>query len=212
MAYAIPNYGTLKTEIADELDRDDLTSKLPRFILQVEARVNADCRVPDMETVAEAQAEAETISLPSDFLAMRSIHLEGTPDRPLKALSPNAVPVNYTGTSGTPVAYVQRGKAAIQLVPPPSASTNIRMHYYASVPSMESDTASNWLLLKWPNLYLYGACAAAAAYLDDRAKTDLWGGLFENELARLIEMGKRDRYGSGPLAPSTVTQVWSARC
>ena len=174
--------------------------------------MNSEARHPDMETVSEAQAENETMALPSDFLAMRSIHIEGAPDRPLKALAPNAVAVNYTGTTGTPVAYVQRGRGSIQLVPPPAKAITLRLHYYAHVPSMESDTASNWLLLKYPNLYLYGALSVAAAYLGDEALLNRYGSLFEVEIARLIEVGKRDRYGSGPLAPSTITQVRGARC
>ena len=67
------NYATLKTTIANYLARTDLTDQIPEFIRLAEDRLRRDLRIRPMLKVATASTTAgdATVSLPSDFLAMK---------------------------------------------------------------------------------------------------------------------------------------------
>src|SRR3954470_10100503 len=88
---AIPDLDTLKSTVADWLDRDDLNSKVPIFIQFAESYFNRELRTPEMEKTALFSAEGEDTPLPDDYLAMRAIYIEGSPDQPLRAMSPTAL-------------------------------------------------------------------------------------------------------------------------
>ena len=65
---AFSNYTELQTSVADWLDRDDLTARIPDFITLAEARFNRLLRIRSMETEAEQVTVAGTrsYSLPTD--------------------------------------------------------------------------------------------------------------------------------------------------
>lgn len=211
-AGAIPSYTDLQNEVNSWLDRDDLAAKVPTFIAMVEARINRDLRLPEMEHETDLSAKGETVALPDDFLAMRTLYIEGSPDRPLRAMAPNAVAANYNGAAGTPTAYVQNARKSLQLVPPPTGDLLLRMRYYKRLEPLSDSNPRNWLLMYHPGVYLYGGLAYATAFLQDKEAVALWASAYEEEIAGIESAAKRDRYGSGPLSPSTVSQVRGAKC
>ena len=83
---AFTSYTTLKSTIADYLARSDLTTQIPDFIRLAEERLRRDLRIRQMLKVATANtiADDSTVSLPSDFLAMKDLHLDTTPVRVLQ--------------------------------------------------------------------------------------------------------------------------------
>lgn len=210
---AISDYDELLSTIEDWLDRNDLTARIPGFLRLVEARVNADYRMPDMEALVDLDFEGETANLPTDFLAMRSIHVEGT-DSPLRGMAPGAVPINYNGNSAaTPDAYVLRGRSVIQLVPPPSDELVCRIHYYKPVTPLTDLVKNNWLLEKYPAVYLFGALYYASMFLADSEAENRFRPLYQFNLDQMEMHSVRDRWGGGPLsANSTVRQVTRGRC
>ena len=78
---AITNYGELKTNVADWLNRSDLTSVIPTFIDGVHSKLNRDLRVRQMVQRATASVDAEYSALPADFLEIRDIRLNTDPAR-----------------------------------------------------------------------------------------------------------------------------------
>ena len=74
------DYTTLQATIADYLARSDLTTQIPEFIRLAEDRLLRDLRIRQMIKVATASTTAgdATVSLPSDFLAMKDLHLNYT--------------------------------------------------------------------------------------------------------------------------------------
>ena len=55
---AINTYSTLQTAVANWLDRDDLTARIPEFIALAETRINRALRIRAMETVSTAISTA----------------------------------------------------------------------------------------------------------------------------------------------------------
>lgn len=207
---AIPDLDALISTAQDWLDRDDLDAKLPVFIQMAEAMFNRELRSPQMERTATGSATEEDTTLPEDYLAMRAVYEEGSPDRPLRGIAPSAIRQGFDGSTGVPVAYCLVS-GGIRLIPPPSASVLLTMDYFARITPLSVYAPSNWLLEQHPDAYLYGTLFNAEIYLDNATRAAQWKGLLDQVIDRINRTSRNDRYGAGPLVPNTVVQVWSAR-
>lgn len=212
-AAAIANRDDLKTWIAEEVDRDpaDITDNLDKWILMAEARFNRDLRCPDMERTVTGSAVAEDTPLPNDYLAMRAIYEEGSPDRPLRGIAPSAIRQEHDGTSGTPVAYALVS-GCIRLIPPPSSTILITMDYWAQIDSLTVAEPSNWLLEKHPDAYVTAVLFHYYRWSKDRDSAVDANSLCQGIIDQINRASVNDRYGAGPLVPNTVRQVRGARC
>ena len=87
---AISNYTELQTAVANWLDRDDLTARIPEFISLTEARFNRILRIRAMETEADQATVAGTRSyaLPSDYRQMCTVHLTTNPITAMSYITP----------------------------------------------------------------------------------------------------------------------------
>ena len=101
------NFGELKTEIADTLNRTDLTSVLPTFIKSGHAKVNRELRTRQMIQRATASIDSEYTQLPSDFLQVRDIRLNTDPIKNLELITAEQQnPVSYTHLTLPTTPYV----------------------------------------------------------------------------------------------------------
>ena len=75
---ALSTFSELKTEIANYVDRSDLTNQIPTFIKLAEARINRLLRVRIMETVKIISliSGVKRYPLPSDYLQLRTIQYD----------------------------------------------------------------------------------------------------------------------------------------
>ena len=77
---ALSTFSELKTEIANYVDRSDLTDQIPTFIKLAEARINRLLRVRIMETVKiiSLVSGVKRYPLPSDYLQLRTIQYDAS--------------------------------------------------------------------------------------------------------------------------------------
>ncbi|MGJ3630220.1 phage adaptor protein [Sphingomonas sp. MMS24-JH45] len=107
---AITNYAELVVEIRDLMDDADYSQQaIDRALRKAEAEFNRTLRTPEMETRVVLSITSELTPLPNDFLELRYIFSEGSPDTPLKSMSPAGMLSAYSGVSGTPQAYTIEG-------------------------------------------------------------------------------------------------------
>ena len=209
---AIPNLDTLKTTLADWLDRDDLADKIPVFIQMFEAEANRILRTPEMEHTVTFSVADEDTPLPDDYLAMRAVYREdGTADSLLRGMSPTAIKADYSGATGTPQAYALVS-GGIRIAPPPADEELLTMDYYRQIEPLSVVAPSNWLLEKHPDAYLYGTLYYAEAYLDNAVRASQWRSMLDITFERINRSSRGDRYGAGPLVPNATRQVRGARC
>ena len=78
---AFTNYSAFVTVVNNYLARSDLTAQVPDFIQLAQTRLSRDLRTEKMLQVAIAAITSGdgTVSLPSDILEVREIHLQGNP-------------------------------------------------------------------------------------------------------------------------------------
>lgn len=208
---SIGNYDDLVEKVALWMDREDLLARVPDFVALLEARLNRILRVPEMETATILQAGTERTDLPLDFLQMRSLHVEGARDRPLRAMAPGGASETYSGRAGCPIAYSVAGRSLV-LAPPPEEAVALAMAYWQRIPSLSEITPTNWLLEQHPDIYLYGSLVQAEAYLANDERVGLWKSAHDEAIGELQQAGQRARWGAGPLIPNTVHQTRGARC
>lgn len=210
-AGTIGTYADLREKIELYLDRDDLADRIPDFIALLEARVNRVIRSVNQETRVTWVTGDESYSLPEDFRKLRKIYIEGSPDRPLREISPQAAAQQFSGATGTPQAYYIEGRT-ITFAPPPSISTTYGVTYWTRIEPLSADNDNNWLLEEHADIYLYGTLLEAAVYIRDADAVALCSEKLDAALGELQQMSRSDRWGAGPLAPNIIRQTRGASC
>jgi hypothetical protein len=200
----ITNYSTLKSTIADYLNRQDLTAQIPTFIQLAEADMNTRLRTREMIVRATTTNDDEFVRLPLDFL--ESINLQLTDGQsPLRFVTlDEADIINKRQTYNAPTFYSLMN-GAIELVPPPATGDDveIEMVYYGKIPALSDSNTSNWLLLKAPDVYLYGALVHAAPFLMDDQRISVFGSFYSQRIEALNDESQKSLHSGSPLVART---------
>jgi hypothetical protein len=203
-------WAELKTNLADWLDRTDLTVQIPEFIGYAERRFNRDLRVPEMEEASTSSSSGSTITLPSDFLQMRSIYIDRSPINFLAQVSMSELREMFPTTStGVPTHFALQSGNEIVVRPLPSGSFDYVTNYYQKIPALGSGQAANWLLTAHPDLYLAQSMVEAMIFLRDTEGLALWEKRADRKLFELNLQGKRGAWASAPVSPQRTTTTIS---
>jgi len=199
---AINTFTTLKTAVADFLNRDDLTSAVENFIALAEAQINRDVRHWKMETRSSGQQSAgdEYSQVPADWMETIRFHVTDNGTSPLNLISRAAMSdkrASKEDATGTPTHYTH-ADGQFQLYPTPSATTNTELLYYAKTTALSASNADNWLLLEAPDVYLYGALLHSAPYLGEDERIAVWAQMYSAAVQQLNTTSDKSRFsGSG---------------
>jgi hypothetical protein len=198
---ALANYSDLKTTIANYLGRTDLTNQIPDFISLAEIRMSRALRIREMLTTATANTTAgdSTVGLPSDFLEMRDLFVEGNPRYPLSYVTPSVFTRNLNSSlSGRPIVYTMRG-SEFEFGPVPDTAYEIQMIYYAKPQALSDTNPSNVFMANCPDALLYGALVEAEPYLMNDARAEVWGTLYRNAISDLSVSDDQGEFAGVPL-------------
>ncbi len=77
------------------------------------------------------------------------------------------------------------------------------MIYYGKIPALSNQNTSNWLLVKAPDLYLYGSLVHAAPYLLDDQRVGLFANMYNSRLEALALESDKAVHSGGPLVART---------
>lgn len=186
---ALNNLAGLKAAALAWIERSgDLpaTTIIDDCVRLCEARINKHptLRVSQMETEATLTLTNGSASLPSDFLAMHRVVADYSVPRALSYAEPawfhDAYPIGGTDEEGGFYTIVGTTVRA-------QSPTTLGIVYYAKVPALSADSAedSNWLLVKAPDVYLYGTILELLIALEGNAQ-DKYAGLFAAGIDSLI--------------------------
>lgn len=211
---SINTYSSLISAATEWLARDQDTTlilRIPDFITLAEAKFNRELFVRQMETRSTTTTdittdEPEFISLPTDFQSMRRIRLSGVTGKPClefkSGTQMDAYRYSAGNVSGQP-RYFTIMSSEIELAPTPDADYTIEMVYRASIPPLNVDNVTNWLLTLAPDLYLYGTLLESAPYLKEDARIQTWGAGYKNAIEGLNNLGMVSAFNSGPMRMQT---------
>lgn len=198
----ITTYATLQSEIASWLNRDDLSSIIPTFIQFVESDVNSRLRHQKMVIRAQATSNQEYVQLPGDWLEAINIHIiDGA--QPLSYVTLNEADRINKQQIVTQPSFYSIMDDALEIIPAPASNIDIEMIYYGKIPALSNQNTSNWLLVKAPDLYLYGSLVHAAPYLLDDQRVGLFANMYNSRLEALALESDKAVHSGGPLVART---------
>lgn len=200
---ALANYADLLSATAAWLNRGtDLDTRIPDFIKLAEAEFNRKLRTIEMEATASSVLTSDSTAVPADFLGLRSIKIDNTV---LEYVTPSEIFDDEN--TGTPTRYtVSDGKFIFR--PAPSSGT-VDITYYQAIPALTSGNTTNWLMTRWPDLYLFATCAQAEFYVWNDPRVPLWKVRTEEIIEQINQQTLSERHGGRRLVTRHRVPVFS---
>lgn len=175
----ITDYASLQTAIGDWLDRADLTTWLPNFIQNGESRIYRELRVRQMETALSATISAGVIAVPSGYVEMKHMRLDGSPSRPLERVTLENLYAQYPTRSADSEPFVYaRNAGNFEFGPYPDSGYSVLGTYYAKLAALSASNTTNWLITDASDLILYAALCSAEPFLKNDARLATWEGMY----------------------------------
>lgn len=151
---AFTDYLDLRTAVIETVRDASITDVFDRLTKLAEARFNRELRCRDQITETTITVASNAGPLPADFQELIGVYDAYGQEftvRPIQGVQPRHY--SYVAIDGANLVGNDR---------------DYSVQYYASIPTLTtSPTTSNWLLQKYPEVYLYGVSCEAAKYLRD---------------------------------------------
>lgn len=189
---AISDNATLIAAVQNWTARADLNSVIPDFIMLAEARINRDLKVRQMLSTVGLTASGGSFPLPSDLISIARVsYLYGGKD---VEIAPMPSAANLNAREGIAYGYVVEGSVA-KLIGG-SGNEDITLSYYAKIPAVA--TAPNWLIINYPDIYLYATLLETAPYIGNDPKIGIWQAGYESAIDSLNRTDSESRFGASP--------------
>lgn len=170
----------LIAKVQQDSERTDLSdATLTDYVREAEAYVSTKLRVRQMQTKATIAVASNKYALPSDYEGWYYVTAISSPRQPLEYLAPDLVDVLYPSrSSGWAKDFTIEGSYLYAF---PYTTASVDLGYYATVPALTG--AANWLLTKFPTIYLYGAMRQLWIANGDTEEVAKYAALLEAEIA-----------------------------
>ncbi len=200
---ALDSYANLKTEIANYLNRTDLTFYLDTFIELAESRIARDLRLREMENIDTSittVSGTQSYDLPTGYLEMRYVAYQTSPYTFLTFLAPpDFMRVYNAGEgSGTPSHYTIIG-SKIYLGMQPDAAKVLELGFFKRPTGLSAVNTSNDILTNFPDIYLYSCLAESEPFLMNDERLQVWASLYKEAVETANNSAQRGRASGAPL-------------
>ena len=198
---AISNYSELQTAVANWLDRDDLSARIPEFISLAEARFNRLLRLRSMESkqTASTVGGQRNYNLPASYIQMRNFQLNTSPITTLSYVTPEIYDRLWGGSSGGIPKFYTIVADEISLGPIPGSVITMEMLFYKRFDNLSASTTTNWLLTYAPDIYLYASMLEAEPFIMNDERVPLWATALERAITDMQEQDNKDRHSGSAL-------------
>lgn len=192
-------YTSLNAQIANELQRDDLTLRIPEFIDSAERRIARECRPRGFEVYVSSTFTAGSggaiIDQPERLVTMISFHVlsnaAGTASGNIRTdVFRRAYSfVRFYGRDqtvmGLPKYFADMGQDQMIVAPSPAVAYPFEMGYYQRLAPLSVSNETNWLTENAPDLLLYASLLASAPFLKDDDRVPTWKEFYSDYAAAL---------------------------
>lgn len=219
---AIDTYIKLRAAIADTANRDDLSADVPVFegttiegmikraVANATATIQRDLVArgghKNMETVDATLTTAlgtEYLDFPADFAGVRTFLLTGDPLRVLEFVDPTTLWIQYgAAATGRPEKYTIIGARRAYLRPVPDSGYTARLVYAQTLPPLEADDDTNWLLTQHPDIYVGAAMMELCLYLENDTRLSFWKAYYDLKVTQLMGDDRNVRWAAVPAKPN----------
>jgi hypothetical protein len=199
---SLGNFGELKTAAYSAMGRDDIPDYVWTLMMKT---LNRDGEFLDQEDTETIMTTSNPMNLPradggsltcNKILAANLI--SGTSSTPLRAIT--AVAAGSYSNTGRPTAYAissnyQKTDDQIIFHPPPDGEYEIEIRFVFFHPNFGSDTSKNFLLLRYPDLFLYSALMHAGVWAKDMEMASIYTALYKDALKEAKDDDRTRRGG-----------------
>lgn len=169
---SLDTYDGLRAEVADWLNKTNLTAQIPSFVRLCEAQMKREITtIGHIDNYADVEVGADGWALSCSARDVKSVSFGG---EPLPYISPDRV---GEITSNCPSFFTIDGNT---LRVAPGGTVTIRLA--KDLCPLSSSVKCNWLLREHPDAYLYGSLMQAAPYLRDDDRISVWGDLYASAI------------------------------
>lgn len=208
---SLANLGDLKMAVAEWLYRAGDAGLAARAgdligLFESDFVIDPEMRTFEMEVVSTTPITSAITALPANYIDMIRLQvigqINGTPNVVLDYRTPSQAALldATTCNSGTPKNYTTLASQIIfcpqKWVP---IGATLEMAYYAFTPLAMASGGANWLIAKYPNLYLYGTLMQVAGYIDDKDTVAFWKNGRDEAMKKLAAAERKRKIGAGPL-------------
>lgn len=204
---AVGTYAELKTALGNWLAKTYDDERLVEFIALGEAVLNRRLRIREMETSADLSltASTQTVALPTRYVAMRRLTLDGTPVRKLQFMPPIDFWTKWVSTTTSkPKAFTIEGENIV-FGPIPDTTYTGKILYWASFAVLSDSNTTNGLLTKYPDAYLQAAMVEAMTFKAEEQGVIAWSARLERTIKAIELADQRDRFSGDVLVQRTDT-------
>jgi len=194
-------YAELKTNIANYLNRSDLTSVIDSFIDSTEAEFNRRLRVKGMIKRATATLTGQYLAVPTDWLEAINLQIDSGDFSPLFQQSIESMDVYRKANdnvTGQPI-YFALVDDSIEFAPTPDGSYTVQLTYYGKIDALSDSNTSNFLSTGYSDVYLYGCLKHASIYLMEDERVPLFTAQFEKALEEMRLEQEKAEFSKGSL-------------
>ena len=185
----IATYGDLKAAVPNWLRRADLAAMIPDFIMLAEREMDRILRTALQLGELAVTLDATFVAAPAGFRMVRSFRLTSGSGRALREVTPEQMAKRKAGAparTGEPEWFTVVG-SQIELWPAPDGAYGAVAELQAGIAPLSDADPANWILLSHPDAYLFGALAAAAAYVKNDERAAAYQAQFERVLGDIQE-------------------------
>lgn len=206
----IVDLGTLKTAVQEWADYTNVSDERVTEFVQLTTHVfnygSADMsalRLREMESVETLTPVDFVSTLPTDYLQYRRVIDLTVLRNPLTYITPQKADEIYPDRSrGAPQYFTIIGQS---LYTYPVSASDLELTYYAKIPDLANDTDTNWLLDKYPVLYLHGTLAQLGLFTRDEALASRSSSIMSSMLSGIVGSDTLSMYAYAPGMPRGMT-------
>lgn len=186
------NRGELKTLINQYSHRTTDDAELNDLIERVAIGIARDAQLFEQDSEITFTAASSGNSAPADYLAATSVTIIDNGYRqPLKYYTPDQLDYVFANRTHAPRGYTWRAQ---KIYIRPFQAVEVTMLYSQRLPLLNTDSATNDVLTKWPNTYVYGSVKEIGARFQDDDLLDKFNGLYTSEVEKLAAFAEDQRH------------------
>jgi hypothetical protein len=174
------------------------------FIELALSKANRSLRIPPLEGYTTlAISDTGYMELPKDFVEAKELKIEiNNITILLERKAINEVDDLYNTSNGGCNPYIFGRFGNYLRIAPWSGGDDsfASLYYYAAIPVMTTDSATNWFTEYAPEVLLYGGLSELASYTRDTEGVQLWDGKFRDSIDTLQAMEDRAEWRGSTIA------------
>lgn len=186
-------YSQLRSYVEAARGRNDV----PTYVYEVaNEEINRELRISEMETETTLSATAESVTLPTDLLQIKSIYVDASPRTMLQPLAETSQMMRHDD-SGRPAYYSVHADELI-LMPVPDGTYSLNLRYYARLSNLSDDTDTNDVLGNHLDIYLYGVLKHVAMWERKIEDATAYQQMFMGAIEKAERNDRKRNMGGGP--------------